>query len=99
MLIKPKYASGFIACLDKSDLNLSSKASREIEFKDHNIVFEDDIELNILLKASQESEEEDFEEIIDSSLELHLPQAIEKEKQESMVTINPVTTNHLYQLS
>jgi len=37
-------------------LNVSSRASRDIELEDLGFVFEHDIELNLLLKASKESE-------------------------------------------
>ena len=78
-------------CLDDIDLNLSSKASREIELEDLDFVFEDDIELNLSLRSSQ-NEEEDLEGIIDSLLELNSPQVIEENEPDKMTTINPVTT-------
>ena len=80
-------------CLDDIELNLSSKASREIELEDLDFVFEDDIALNLSSRSSQESEEEDLEGIIDSLLELNSSQVIEELKPEKMVTINPVTTS------
>ena len=57
-------------CLDDIELNISSKASREIELEDLDFVFEDDIALNLSSRSSQESEKEDLEGIIDSLLEL-----------------------------
>jgi len=80
-------------CLDDIELNLSSKASREIELEDLDFVFEDDIVLNLSSRSSQESEEEDLEGIIDSLLELNSSQVIEELKPEKMATINPVTTS------
>ena len=56
-------------CFDNIELNLSSKASREIELEDLDFVFEDVIEHNLSSRSSQESEE-DLEGIIDSLLEL-----------------------------
>jgi len=67
-------------CLDDIELNLLSKASREIELEDLDFVFEDDIELNLSSRSSRESEEEDLEGIIDSLLEINPPQVIEEEE-------------------